>query len=239
MAPAVTVAGDEAVGAYDGRNHGRETRRDDTGPHRMTLMVGGGVAAALLAVIGAAGGWVLAGEKESPVTPPAGATGSRSPSAQTSPPRERPTPTTAPSSTAPTRPTGLTVPDLVGMDFEEAREELRDLGLGWQFVFGSGSSSSVRSTTPAAGTPVNRGVTVVLTVAGAAPPNSVPDLLGKNCRDAAAELVDDGFSPRYPNRRSGTVTAQEPAGGTVQKWNDIVSIWCGTAPSDDESATPQ
>ncbi|MEV6811478.1 PASTA domain-containing protein [Micromonospora sp. NPDC051296] len=217
----------------------RETGRDDTGPDRVTLMVGGGIAAALLAVIGAAGGWVLAGDEKPPVTP-AEATGSRSPSAQTSPPpRERPTPTTAaPSSTAPTRPTGLAVPDLVGMDFEEAREELRGLGLGWQFVFGSGNSSSVLSTNPTAGTPVRRGVTVVVTVAGSAPPNSVPDLLGMKCRDAAAELVDNGFSPRYPNGRSGTVTAQEPEGGAVRKWNDIVYISCGT-PSGDESASPQ
>ncbi|PZG18762.1 penicillin-binding protein [Micromonospora craterilacus] len=219
----------------------RETGRDGTGPDRVTLMVGGGIAAALLAVIGSAGGWVLAGDEKSPVTAPVEAADSRSPSAQTTPPpRGRPTPTTAaPSSTAPTRPTGLTVPDLVGMNFEEARHELRGLGLGWQFVFGNGNSSSVLSTNPTAGTPVQRGVTVVVTVTGSAPPNSVPDLLGMKCRDAGAELVDDGFSPRYPTGRSGTVTAQEPEGGAVRKWNDIVSISCGTASSGDESASPQ
>ena len=218
----------------------RATGRDDTGPDRVTLVVGGGIAAALLAVIGAAGGWVLAGDKKPPVAAPTETAGSPSPSARTTPPpRERPTPSVSPSSTTPTQPAGLTVPDLVGMDFEEARAELRKRGLGWQFVFGSGSSSSVRSTTPAAGTPVQRGVTVVVTVAGAAPPNSVPELVGDKCRDAGAELVDEGFSPRYPSGRSGTVTAQEPRGGTVGNWNDIVSIWCGSAPSEDDESSPQ
>ncbi|MBX7269811.1 PASTA domain-containing protein [Micromonospora sp. Llam7] len=208
----------------------------DTGRNRTTLIVGGGLAAVLLAVIGAAGGWVLAGDQQRPVAAPSGGTTSSTPVAQTSPPRERPTPTSTPSSSPMTsRPSGLTVPDLVGMDFEDAREELRDRGLGWQFVFGSGSSSSVLSTRPAPGTPVRRGVTVVVTVAGAAPPNEVPDLLGESCGEARNELVEDGFSPRYPTGRSGTVTAQQPTGGTIARWNDIVRIWCGRAPNEDES----
>ncbi|PZV95013.1 PASTA domain-containing protein [Micromonospora phaseoli] len=202
------------------------------------MLIGGGVAAVLLAVIGAAGGWVLAGDQQGSVaTPPPAATGSRTPVAETSSPPGRPTPTRPSSSPSQSRPTGLTVPELVGMDFEEAREELRDLGLGWQFVFGSGSSSSVRSTKPAPGTPVRRGITVVITVAGAAPPSEVPDLVGESCNDAKDELVEDGFSPRYPTGRSGVVTAQQPAGDTVGKWNDVVQIWCGTAPSGDESTS--
>ncbi|MEV6691258.1 PASTA domain-containing protein [Micromonospora sp. NPDC051196] len=210
------------------------------GTDRRTMLVGGGVAAVLLSVIGAAGGWVLAGDQKPTTNRSVVADGSRSPSAQATPtPRERPTPTSASTSATAPRPTGLTVPDLVGMDFEEARDELRKRGLGWKFVFGSGDNPSVRSTDPAAGTPVKRGVTVSITVAGAAPLNEVPDLVGKRCREAAAELVDDGFSPRYPSGRSGTVTAQEPVGGTVGRWDDVVSIFCGTPPPDAESPSPQ
>ncbi|WP_204035321.1 PASTA domain-containing protein [Micromonospora qiuiae] len=213
----------------DGTTDGR-SGRGDAGPDRR-LIIGGGLAAVLLAIIGATGGWVLAGDRK-PTTPlSADATGGPTPSAQptTSPPRSRPTPAAKPSSAAPAQPTGLTVPDLVGMDFEEAREELRDRGLGWRFVFGRGNSSSVRSTNPEAGTPVKRGITVVVNVAGAAPPNEVPDLIGDDCSDAKDRLVDDGFSPRYPTGKSGTVTAQDPPDGTMRQWNDIVSIWCGTA----------
>ncbi|GAB3853980.1 hypothetical protein GCM10029963_46220 [Micromonospora andamanensis] len=224
----------------DGTTDGR-SGRGDTAPDRKRLIISGGAAAVLLAIIGAAGGWVLAGDQVGPDPVASGATGTPTPTpaVRTSPPRERPT-TTAPAtpstSPSPSRPAGLTVPDLVGMDFEEAREELRDLGLGWQLVFGSGDSSSVSSTDPAPGTPVRRGVTVKVSVAGAAPPNEVPDLTGETCNEAGAELVDDGFSPRYPNGRSGTVSSQRPVGGTVGRWNDVVQIWCGTPPSADASA---
>ena len=87
----------------------------------------------------------------------------------------------------------------------------------------------MRSTNPTAGTPVKRGITVVVDVAGAAPPNEVPDLIGDDCRDARADLVDAGFLPRYPTGRSGTVTAQDPPDGTIGRWNDVISIWCGSA----------
>ncbi|WP_165521956.1 PASTA domain-containing protein [Micromonospora zingiberis] len=223
----------------DGITDGRPERAD-TRPDRTTMLVGGGVAAVLLAVIGAAGGWVLAGDQKPPQNPPVVADGSRSPSAAATPtPRERPTPSSAPTSATPPRPTGLTVPDLVGLDFEEARDELRKRGLGWSFVFGSGDNSSVRSTDPPAGTPVRRGITVKVIVAGAAPPNEVPDLIGERCRDAGAELVDDGFSPRFPTGRTGTVTAQDPPGGTLRQWNDVVSISCGTPADDEDSSSSQ
>ena len=80
---------------------------------------------------------------------------------------------------------------------------------------------------------------VSIVVAGAAPPNEVPDLIGEGCRKAGGELVDDGFSPRYPSGQSGTVTAQEPVGGTVGRWDDVVSIICGTPPPDAETPSPQ
>ncbi|MEG3632890.1 PASTA domain-containing protein [Micromonospora palythoicola] len=224
----------------DGTTDGRPGS-GGTAPDRTRMVVGGGLAAVLLAIIGAAGGWVLAGDQVGPDPVSSGATGTPSPTpaVRTSPPRKPPTssaPTRPSSSPSPSRPTGLTVPDLVGLDFEEAREELRDLGLGWQLVFGSGDGPSVRSTDPAPGTPVRRGVTVKINVAGAAPPNEVPDLIGEECNEAGAELVDDGFFPRYPGGRSGTVTAQRPVGGTVGRWNDVVQLRCGTLPSADASA---
>ncbi len=211
------------------------TTRPDTGPDRMTMVVGGGVAAVLLAVIGAAGGWVLAGDEPQLPETPVAAKGSRSPSAPApTTPRERPAPTSAPTSAAAPSPTGLTVPDLVGMDLEEARNEVRKRGLEWTFVFGTGDNQSVRSTDPVAGTPVKHGSTISITVAGAAPLNEMPQVVGEDCREAAAELFDKGFSPRYPAGLAGKVTEQEPAAGTVGRWDDIVHIFCGILSSDDE-----
>ncbi|MFI7025307.1 PASTA domain-containing protein [Micromonospora sp. NPDC049900] len=214
----------------------RDEVRSGAGPDRAKVVIGGGLAAVLLAVIGATGGWVLAGDQKPPRDTTLDASGSRAPTSEGSPtPRDRPTTATSqPARPTPNR-TGLTVPELVGMDFEEAREELRDRGLGWQFVFGSGDSSRVRSTEPAGGLPVKRGATVKVTVAGAAPESSIPDLVGDSCGEARDELVDDGFYPRYPSGKSGTVTAQDPAGGAVGRWNDVVQIWCGTTPSPEAS----
>ncbi len=171
----------------------RQPVRDENGPNRTRLFVGGALAAVLLAVIGASTGWVLAGESEPPYParrvhrPPTPAP--RPPSRPNGRAEDRPT------STPPTRPAGLTVPKLVGADFEQAREELRDLGSagGWC----SGAGAARWSTSPSPGAPVKRGVTVVVWVAGPAPADTVPDLDGRACSDAADELVDAGFSPRY------------------------------------------
>ncbi|MGC5051373.1 PASTA domain-containing protein [Micromonospora sp. DT48] len=224
----------------DGTTGGRPGR-GDTGPDRTKLIITGGAAAVLLAIIGGTGGWMLAGDhaRQDKVASDAIDAPTPTPAVRSSPPRERPKPTVSASpssSPSQSQPSGLTVPDLVGLDFEEARDELRKLGLGWQLIFGSGDSSSVRSTDPAPGTPVRRGVTVKVNVAGAAPPNEVPDLVGEACNEAGAELVEDGFSPRYPNGRSGTVTRQQPVSGTVGRWNDVVQLWCGAPQSEEDSA---
>ncbi|MFR9780707.1 PASTA domain-containing protein [Micromonospora sp. MS34] len=215
----------------DGHLEGQAGVRDEQGPDRKRLFLGGALAVALLAVIGASGGWMLAGEPDRPVST------AGTPSAPIVD-----TPTDAPPSTPSQRPTGtqattaagLTVPDLVGDDFEAARRELRDRKLGWRLVFGTGSDRSVLRTSPGPGTPVRRGVTVTLWVAGSAPALPVPDLTELACGDAADDLVEAGLYPRYRTGRQGEVTAQVPAAGTLAHWNDQVVLTCGEAPS----ATP-
>ncbi|WP_246835698.1 PASTA domain-containing protein [Micromonospora sp. MH33] len=212
--------------------------RDEPGSDRTRLLLGGGLAMVLLAVIGASGGWVLAGEPDRPAAPPAAASGTPSVDATR--------PTAAVPSTAGDRPTGtrtttaagLTVPQLVGIDFEQARGELRNRRLGWRLVFGSGSGRAVERTSPEPGTPVKRGVTVTLWVAGPAPAVSVPDLLAQSCADAADDLVAAGLYPRYRTGRQGPVTAQDPAGGSSVRWNDPVTLTCGDEPATTPTASP-
>ena len=200
---------------------------DDPGSDRMRLVLGGGLAVVLLALVGAGGGWLLAGEPDRAAAP-AATTGT--PSAPSSAP-----PTTAPRTSPAERPTwsrttapaGLTVPEVVGTDFVAARQQLRDRKLGWQLVFGTGTGRSVERTSPAPGTPVRRGVTVTLWVSGPAPAVPVPDVVGANCDDAADDLVDAGLYPRYRTGHRGPVTAQEPAGGAAAHWNDPVGLSCG------------
>ncbi|WBB73627.1 PASTA domain-containing protein [Micromonospora sp. WMMD1128] len=219
----------------------RQPVRDENGPNRTRLFVGGAVAVVLLAVIGGSAGWILAGGSDQP-----SASSESSPPTAVSPPRptesvpaeDRPT-ADGPTDNRSATPTGLTVPELVGADFEHARQELRDRRLGWRLVFGSGSGRAVERTSPSPGAPVKRGVTVTVWVAGPAPAVTVPDLDGRACSEAADELVEAGLYPRYRTGRQGSVSAQDPAAGGTARWNDQVALTCGDAPPGTPTASPQ
>lgn len=210
------------------------------GPGRLVKVLGVGLAVALLATIGATGGWLLAGDETRSARPLAGDLTASSPTA----PSNAPSPsirTTAPRrTTSPAPAGGLTVPQVVGTDFEQARDELRDRRLGWRLVFGTGTGRQVRQSVPPPGTPVSRGTTVVLYVAGPAPAVEVPDLLGEDCPEAANELVEEGLYPSYRTGREGTVTAQDPGPDSTAYWNDTVALTCGeeSYPGGEASPTP-
>ncbi|MGW4499534.1 PASTA domain-containing protein [Micromonospora sp. NPDC004336] len=206
--------------------------RNSDGPGRLTVLLGGGLALVLLAAVGATGGWLLAGEDDGP-TPPAAAADA-TPTGTPGPTRSTPSP---PRRTA--SPTGLTVPEVVGEDFAEARDELRERRLGWRLVFtGGGTGRTVERASPPVGTQVRPGHTVTLYVSGPAPAATVPDVTGDDCDDAADDLVDEGFYPRYRSGRTGPVTRQDPVGDSTGRWNDQVSIWCGEASAAPDSAAP-
>ncbi|MFI6782379.1 PASTA domain-containing protein [Micromonospora sp. NPDC050276] len=212
------------------------------GAGRASVVLGGGLAAVLLAAVGATGGWLLAGEDDSPPGDPlAVATTTGAPTSRTSaarPTSGRPTPSAVQTSATSTKGTGLTVPPVIGTDFEQAREMLRKQRLGWRLVFGGGVGRTVESTAPDVGTEVARGTTVQLQVAGPAPAAEVPDVVGKSCADAADELVDEGLYPRYVSGRTGKVNRQEPTEDGPARWNDQVSIWCGAASVDQPTTKP-
>ncbi|MBW4704004.1 MULTISPECIES: PASTA domain-containing protein [unclassified Micromonospora] len=209
-------------------------------PGRGRLLLGGTLATVLLAAVGGTVGWVLAdpGTPDTGATPAAAGPGPVSPSAA---PTTAP-PTTARATTPPPPPAatkgGLTVPRLVGLDFEKARDELHDRKLGWRLVFGTGSGRTVVRTVPAQDTSVRPGTTVRVEVSGPAPEVEVPDLVGEDCSDAADELGDVGLFPRYPTGNRGEVTAQVPAADATAHWNDAVAISCGDGPTPTAEATP-
>ncbi|MER7460477.1 PASTA domain-containing protein [Micromonospora sp. NPDC126480] len=197
-----------------------------TGSDRMTLVLGGGLATVLLAAVGATAGWVLAGANDDRVDPVA--TGSATPSAPsvTSGPVRR---TTAPATPSRSSPAGVTVPVLVGRDYDDAQKELVKRGLRWRLVFGRGTGREVERSYPAAGATVNPGRTVTLYVSGPPPVVRVPDVTGDDCAEAAEELADEGLKVVYTLRRSGSVLKQEPTGGGQAPWGDPVALWCGDA----------
>ncbi|MCZ7426508.1 PASTA domain-containing protein [Micromonospora sp. WMMA1949] len=219
----------------------RQPAGDDTGAGRARLFLGGGLAVILLAVIGASVGWILAGDPERPAVPGASApadAASTSASASTAPP----TTAAPPTGTRTSAPAGLTVPEVVGVDFEQARRDLRERRLGWRLVFGTGIGRTVERASPSPGTPVKRGTTVTVWVSGPAPAVSVPDVGSHSCSDAADDLVEAGLYPRYATGRQGPVTAQAPVAGSTAWWNDQVTITCGgqasTPPTGSPSPTP-
>ncbi|MFC5925556.1 PASTA domain-containing protein [Micromonospora vulcania] len=218
-------------------NTGRQDSADgqgDGGASRATVLLGGGLVAVLMAVIGATGGWWLASRDDAPqevpqaaVTTPGTPTGRATASR---PSTGRTTPSAPRTSATSTKGTGLTVPPVVGTDFVQARDALRKQRLGWRLVFGTGFGRTVESTSPVVGTEVSRGTTVQLQVAGPAPIAEVPDVVGDDCAKAADELVEEGLYPRYRSGRSGKVSRQDPTEDGTARWNDEVSIWCGAAP---------
>lgn len=209
---------------------------------RATVLAGAAVATVVLAMVGGISGWMLAGASEDDLAGPVEVSEA--------------SPTSAPSTKAPDGPApggtrggptqkkppagSLVVPDLVGLDFEDARQELRRRNLGWHLVFrDSGDSRIVEASDPPAGQAVGPGVTVRVVVAGAAPAVEVPDVTGRSCAKAADRLVDAGLYPEYPEARSGEVHQQEPEAGTELQWNDRVRIYCGKKqPPGDEPSTP-
>ncbi|WP_329017040.1 PASTA domain-containing protein [Micromonospora rifamycinica] len=215
-----------------------EDRAERDRPGRGRLLLGGTLATVLLAAVGGTVGWVLADpdDPQDGAAPGAAPTGSASP--LDPPTAARPTTARATTPPAPTTLGGLTVPRLVGLDFEKARDELHDRKLGWRLVFGTGSGRSVTRTVPAQDTPVRPGTTVRVEVSGPAPEVDVPDLVGEDCDDAADELGDLGLFPRYPTGNRGEVTAQVPAADSTAHWNDQVSLSCGSATTSTPGATP-
>ncbi|MFJ8581416.1 PASTA domain-containing protein [Micromonospora sp. NPDC093277] len=210
---------------------------DEPGPDRTKLLLGGGLAVVLLAVIGASGGWILAGDVERITPPDAGATSPVPPSDAT-PSGSAGTSRQSPPAVRTTAAGELTVPEVVGTDFVRARRELRDRKLGWRLVFGTGSGRSVQRTSPEPGTPVRRGVTVTIWVAGPAPALRVPDLVAQDCGDAADDLVEAGLYPRYRALKRGPVTALDPEPGATAHWNDYVTLTCGDEPPAAPDTTP-
>ncbi|MEU8332514.1 PASTA domain-containing protein [Micromonospora sp. NPDC048839] len=212
------------------------------GASRASMWLGGGLAVVLLAAIGATGGWLLAGDgEESPGDPLAVATTTNPPSSRATsarPSTGRATPSAVRTSAAATKGTGLTVPPVIGVEFEQARDMLRDHRLGWRLVFGGGAGGTVESAVPAVGTEVARGTTVQLQVTGPAPAAEVPDVVGKDCAKAVDELIDEGLYPRYISGRNGKVARQEPVEDGSARWNDEVSIWCGAGAPEQPPAKP-
>jgi hypothetical protein len=162
--------------------------------------------------------------RQVPPSPSAVPTTSK-PSTPTPTPTPSPTPTPTPSPSAP--PGSFPLPNLVGQNFKDARTAVRDLDLAWTLTFeGNGTDQTVRQTNPSATTLVQKGTNITIVVKGAAPLATAPNIVGKQCAQAVAMIIDAGLYPDYKsNARTGVVVAPvvPPVG---LHWNDKMPLTC-------------
>ncbi len=116
----------------------------------------------------------------------------------------------------------VSVPYVVGIERALAVNEIRDRELEprVQNVPNSDVQEGlVFQQTPAAGTKVEKETIVTIRVSSGAPEVTVPSVVGQSETDAVEELTRAGLDTQVvevnSDKEQGTVTAQEPAGGTV------------------------
>jgi len=131
----------------------------------------------------------------------------------------------------------VTIPELTGMQFEEAQASLQKLGLTATRADAESpdkAPGSVLSTNPVAGTKVDKGTAVTVTVA-AEPPVAIPSVAGQDQVAAQTALQTAGFQVTVQGTPSNTVTAGKvigttPAGGTKAPKGATVTMQVSTGP---------
>jgi beta-lactam-binding protein with PASTA domain/predicted Ser/Thr protein kinase len=129
----------------------------------------------------------------------------------------------------------VTVPDVVGLQEDEARSQLEGKG----FIVNIEQSPSdqpegqVLSEDPGAGSTIPRGKTVKLTVSGGPPQAVVPNVIGASEDSAVASIQARGFNVRERFRdtdqesEDGDVVDQAPPAGTRLDQGETVTIFVG------------
>ncbi|MFF2805979.1 Stk1 family PASTA domain-containing Ser/Thr kinase [Streptomyces sp. NPDC058000] len=133
----------------------------------------------------------------------------------------------------------VTVPDVKGMPFEQAEQELK--GKGFQNVTKAEEVSDrtpgvVTKQSPDAQSQSTKDTQITLTVAKAAPKATVPDVKGQDYNAASKQLSDQGFKvQRGPDQnvtdpaQSGKVVAQSPDGNQQAAQGSTVTLTVGKA----------
>jgi serine/threonine-protein kinase len=149
----------------------------------------------------------------------------------------------------------VNVPDVTGRQEEAARRTLEEAGLKVDVTeeeTQDREAGTVLDQAPAAGTEVEEGSTVKLTVAKAPPRVEVPDVLDKTEAEARTALEQAGFKVRRIREdvdtaeEAGKVIDQDPPAGEERRKGTRVTIFVGrftpplptATPTPDAGATP-
>jgi eukaryotic-like serine/threonine-protein kinase len=136
-----------------------------------------------------------------------------------------------------TGPRKTTVPDVVGLKYDDAVKLLRDAGLDWRRrdVFSDRRAGRVVAQEPESGEEVVEGTTVLLRVSKGAETVTVPNVLDQTESSARAELEEAGFEVQVlqapsDNTAEGLVSDQAPDAGEKAKKGSTVQITVSSGP---------
>jgi eukaryotic-like serine/threonine-protein kinase len=127
-------------------------------------------------------------------------------------------------------PPPVAVPSVIGQAKNDARRQLEDAGfsVSVQSTFSTAPKNEVIAQSPTAGTQVNKGSQVTLTVSKGQEKVAVPDVVGMDVKAARAKLRSAGFKVTTVKQPTAggqnTVTAQTPAGGSKADKGSEVTI---------------
>ncbi|WP_419996573.1 Stk1 family PASTA domain-containing Ser/Thr kinase [Streptomyces boninensis] len=133
----------------------------------------------------------------------------------------------------------ITVPSVMGQDFETAKQTLEDEGFKVEKKNGAASDTpgQVTEQDPAGNSKAPDGATITLTVTTEQKLVDVPDVTGDDAPAAKKELEDAGFTVATKDEESAedvenSVIRQNPAGGGQAKEGATVTIVIARAPQE-------
>jgi len=137
-----------------------------------------------------------------------------------------------------TRPTKVTVPDVVGTQASAGAASLKNAGfqVDLQRVVSPEQVDKVLRQDPQAGTKADKGSTVTLVVSGGPGQTTVPDVTNLPQSDAKRTLKEAGFRVKLKHETSdavtkGTATRTSPAGGQQIDKGSTVTLFISAGPS--------
>jgi serine/threonine-protein kinase len=144
-----------------------------------------------------------------------------------------------------TGPEQVAVPGVVGKDKDVARGTLQDAGFKVTVVKQESSSplNQVIAQDPAAGTQVNKGSRVTLTISKGLPMVGLPDVRGQAQDAARSALEQAGFKVKVKRQETadqtqiGNVIDENPAGNSQQPKGSTVTITVGKKQSQPQGGT--
>lgn len=142
----------------------------------------------------------------------------------------------------------VTVPSVINLSLDEAKAKLTgddyQLEVKTEFRESSDDPNTVLDQDPVKGEEVEKGSTITLTIAKAEEKSTVPDVLGKTCDEAKAQMTANELvgtctevETQDPNQ-VGKVIATSPEAGSDANKNSTVTIQIGKAAEQQQVAVP-